>query len=111
MIRPTIIVFACLALAACAVPGGRGFSGDSSGLVGQGDAQIRATFGAPAFVRKDGTAQIWRYDGMVCKAFFFFYANGSALAVKHVETLPHPLMASADAGCLASLQPGAQKTS
>jgi hypothetical protein len=60
-------------------------------------------FGAPQFVRKDGQVEMWRYDGASCKAFFFMYPNGNSLAVKHVETLPRPNNAAADATCLQGL--------
>ncbi len=106
------IPLACLVLAACTAPGTRGPGPvDTSGLTGMSDAQVKAAFGTPSFVRKDGTAQIWRYDGASCRAFFFLYANGNALSVSRVETLPHGAAASADPACLAALQPRAPKTS
>lgn len=89
-----------LLLGACAAPGTTTL--DTSGMVGKPDTQIRAAFGAPAFVRKDGTAQIWRYDG-TCKAFFFFQSNGGVLSVSRVETLPRTSMGSVDSACLVSL--------
>ena len=104
--------FLCLLLAACTAPGTRGPGPvDTSGLTGISDAQVKAAFGTPAFVRKDGTAQIWRYDGAGCRAFFFLYAGANGLSVSRVETLPHGASASADPACLASLQPRAPKAS
>jgi hypothetical protein len=66
---------------------------------------LRVSFGQPAFVRKDGAAEIWRYDGQTCKAFFFLYANGSgATVVRHVETLPRGHEMAADENCLAQMR-------
>src|SRR5271155_1547256 len=62
------------------------------------DAQaVRVAFGTPAFVRKDGTAEIWRYDNAACKAFFFLYRNDNgATVVRHIETLPRGHEMAAD---------------
>ena len=70
---------------------------------------LQAAFGKPAFVRKDGATEMWRYDGAACRAFFFLY--GSPLMVRHVETLPHGAQSAADLGCLAALQAAPAKTS
>jgi hypothetical protein len=100
MIRHTAVA-GFLLLGACTAPGTTTL--DTSGMVGKPDSQILAAFGTPAFVRKDGTAQIWRYDGGACKAFFFFQSNGTALSVSRVETLPRPSMGPIDSACLVSL--------
>ena len=70
---------------------------------------ILASFGRPAFVRKDGAIEMWRYDGQACRAFFFFY--GAPLAVRHIETLPRGTASAADQGCLTALQTSQPKTS
>ncbi len=70
---------------------------------------IQAAFGKPAFVRKDGATEMWRYDGTACRAFFFLY--GQPLMVRHIETLPHGTQSAADLGCLAALQAQPAKTS
>lgn len=70
---------------------------------------LEAAFGKPAFVRKDGVTEMWRYDGKACRAFFFLY--GSPLAVRHVETLPHGTRSAWDLGCLAALSASPAKTS
>ena len=54
----------------------------------------------PALVRHDGTAQIWRFDGASCKAFFFLYSRDGATAVWHVETMPRGVSIAADENCL-----------
>jgi len=72
-------------------------------------AALQATFGKPAFVRKDGATEMWRYDGQSCRAFFFLY--GSPLAVRHVETLPHAARNAADMDCLIALRASPAKTS
>ncbi|HET7084104.1 MAG TPA: hypothetical protein VFI23_04995 [Rhizomicrobium sp.] len=63
---------------------------------------LQAVFGRPAFVRKDGATEMWRYDGAACRAFFFLY--GAPLAVRHVETLPHGAQNAADMDCLTALR-------
>ena len=70
---------------------------------------LQAAFGRPAFVRKDGATQMWRYDGEACRAFFFLY--GAPLAVRHVETLPHGAQSAADTACLTALRTSPAKTS
>ena len=70
---------------------------------------LQAALGRPAFVRKDGTTEMWRYDGTACRAFFFLY--GAPLAVRHVETLPHGAQNAADMDCLTALKSSPAKTS
>jgi hypothetical protein len=72
-------------------------------------AGLQAAFGRPAFVRKDGATEMWRYDGVACRAFFFLY--GVPLAVRHVETLPHGTQSAADGACLTALRASPSKTS
>ncbi|HEY1877604.1 MAG TPA: hypothetical protein VGG66_09040 [Rhizomicrobium sp.] len=83
--------------------------GEPSPYVNMGASTLQAAFGKPAFVRKDGATEMWRYDGAACRAFFFLY--GSPLTVRHVETLPHGAQSAADLGCLAALQAAPAKTS
>ena len=70
---------------------------------------LQAAFGKPAFVRKDGVTEMWRYDGAACRAFFFLYGN--PLAVRHVETLPHGPQSAWDLACLTALRASPAKTS
>ena len=70
---------------------------------------LQAAFGKPAFVRKDGATEMWRYDGQSCRAFFFLY--GAPLMVRHVETLPHGAQNAADMACLTALRSAPAKTS
>lgn len=79
-------------------------SGEPADVTGMAATQLRVAFGQPAFVRKDGTAEMWRYDGQSCKAFFFLYPNGSDLAVRHVETIPRSADEAADPACLKALR-------
>ena len=65
-------------------------------------AQLRAMAGAPAFTRKDGGTETWRYDTASCRAFFFF--TGTPAKVQHVETLPHGPGNAADPACLNALR-------
>jgi len=70
---------------------------------------LQAAFGKPAFVRKDGATEMWRYDGQSCRAFFFLY--GAPLTVRHVETLPHGAQNAADMDCLIALRASPAKAS
>jgi hypothetical protein len=72
-------------------------------------AAILSSFGRPAFVRKDGAIEMWRYDGPACRAFFFLY--GAPMAVRHIETLPRGQNSAADQGCLTALTVAPPKTS
>ena len=107
--KRTCSVFLLLALAACAAPANQVAlptappPGEPGNLAGMDASRIKVAFGAPQFVRKDGTAEIWRYDSASCKAFFFFYPNGASMAVRHVETMPHGSNQAADSSCLDAL--------
>ncbi len=79
--------------------------GEPPGYINLSTTALQAVFGSPAFVRKDGAIEMWRYDGAACRAFFFFY--GAPLAVRHVETLPNGVRSAADPACLTALR-GAQ---
>jgi hypothetical protein len=78
--------------------------GEPGDLAGIDATALRASFGAPVFVRKDGAIEMWRYDNAACKAFFFLYPTGAALTVRHVETIPRGHDMAADADCLAQLR-------
>jgi len=71
-------------------------AGEPAGTTGLHEADLRAAFGVPALVRHDGTAQIWRFDGAGCKAYFFLYSRDGATAVWHVETIPRGVRIAAD---------------
>ena len=83
--------------------------GEPSQYINMASANLQAAFGKPAFVRKDGATEMWRYDGAACRAFFFLY--GSPLVVRHVETLPRGPQSAADMACLTSLRASSPKTS
>lgn len=83
--------------------------GEPGQYLNMGGVALQAAFGKPAFVRRDGATEMWRYDGTACRAFFFLY--GSPLAVRHVETLPHGRDQAADMGCLTALRTAVPRTS
>ena len=83
--------------------------GEPSQFMNMAATSLQAAFGKPAFVRKDGATELWRYDGAACRAFFFLY--GSPLAVRHVETLPHGSQSAWDGACLSALAASPAKTS
>ena len=96
-------------LAACTAPGNRVAlpaappAGEPGNIAGMDASRIKVAFGSPQFVRKEGTAEIWRYDAASCKAFFFLYPEGASMVVRHVETVPHSSDAAADSTCLQGL--------
>lgn len=113
MMRAAVVAIACVLLAACATksPPTSMASlppapppGEPQDIAGMASAQLRVAFGAPAFVRKDGMAEMWRYDGVSCKAFFFLYPSGNDMAVRHVETIPRGTDKAADPICLNALR-------
>ena len=50
--------------------------------------RLRILLGSPAFIRKDGATEMWRYDTKACHAFFFLYGTGAQALVRHIETTP-----------------------
>lgn len=82
-------------------------------FLGMTEAGLRQRLGTPVFVRKEGSTQMWRYDGAACRAFFFLSITGAApvLAVRYVETLPRKGGQGADPACLAALSASPPKTS
>jgi hypothetical protein len=112
-IRSLMVAALCAVVCACATPQAPPARialpaappvGEPSGIAGLEAPQLRVAFGTPVFVRKDGTAEMWRYDGAACKAFFFLYPEGNALSVRHVETLPRGQDMAADVACLNALR-------
>lgn len=83
--------------------------GEPPQYINQPTTAILSGFGRPAFVRRDGAIEMWRYDGQSCRAFFFFY--GAPLAVRHIETLPRGAASAADRSCLTALTISPPKTS
>ena len=61
---------------------------------------LRARLGTPAFSRKDGATEMWRYDAGACHAFFFFTGG----LISHIETIPRGPSDSADPACLNALK-------
>ena len=121
MIRPAACFFLVLLAAGCAnqaprVPRTAAAAIPSAPPRGEPPAYfnlsakaLQAALGRPAFVRKDGATEMWRYDGATCRAFFFFY--GAPLAVRHVETLPNGARSAADNACLNALRVSQPKVS
>jgi len=121
MLRRFSCLLLVLAVAGCAapkasppVPSGSAIPpapprGEPSQYINLPVSGLQAAFGKPAFVRKDGVTEMWRYDGQNCRAFFFLY--GSPLMVRHVETLPHGAQDAADMTCLTALRTAPSKTS
>lgn len=58
---------------------------EAPSLVGLASRDIEVLFGRPRFVRRDGPAQIWQYGTDACTMNLFFYRDGAAYKVRHVE--------------------------
>jgi hypothetical protein len=112
MIRRGLVLSLCALLSACAnqaavqdrvaLPAAPP-PGEPPNVMGLSADAMRATFGQPAFVRKDGETEFWRYNGAACHAFFFLYKQNGILTVQHIETLPHGVIA-ADNACINALR-------
>ena len=111
--RKSIAALMILALAGCAAPASAPAPAtvpippappqrEPDVFTGLGANQLRALAGAPAFTRKDGATEMWRYDTQSCRAFFFF--TGTPAKVQHVETLPRGGDSGADPVCLNALR-------
>ena len=109
MKKIALIVTVSALLAACTAPSNRVALpapppvGEPGNIAGMDASKIKVAFGSPQFVRKEGAAEIWRYDAASCKAFFFLYPEGESMVVRHVETVPHSADAAADSNCLSGL--------
>ena len=107
-----VVVSLCAVLGACAAPSGTTQvrlpeappPGEPEGTTGLHEADLKVAYGPPAFIRRDGQAQIWRFDAPSCKAFFFLYSRDGNTAVWHVETSPRGSRIAADEGCLNALR-------
>jgi hypothetical protein len=114
MKRLISVAVLCALLGACASSGVSGGGrvalpaapppGEPAGTTGLHEVDLRTMYGQPAFVRHDGDALIWRFDGAACKAFFFLYTRDGNTAVWHVETNPRGTSIAADEGCLNALR-------
>ncbi len=112
------ILSLCALLGACAAPGvvapqhvvlpQAPPEGEPVGTTGLHEVDLKSQYGQPAFVRHDGNAQIWRFDGAACKAYFFLYSRDGNTAVWHVETAPRGRSIAADETCLSALRARAQ---
>lgn len=78
--------------------------GEPGGFIGMTATALRASFGPPAFSRRESGSELWRYDSPQCKTFFFLYPSGRDMGVRHVETTPHGAGEAADPNCLAALR-------
>jgi hypothetical protein len=104
-----------LLLGACASPSPQRLTlpapppkGEPAGMIGLSGPQLQAKLGNAAFTRRENGSELWRYDGKDCRAFFFLYAEGGTMRVRHVETVPHGA-AAVDPACLNAL--GAKRAS
>ena len=122
MIRRLSCLLVMLLVAGCAAPAAKAPApvpqsaipsapprGEPGQYLNMAATGLQAAFGKPAFVRKDGATEMWRYDGANCRAFFFLY--GAPPMVRHVETLPHGAESAWDQACLTALRVSPAKTS
>jgi hypothetical protein len=78
--------------------------GEPDQFSGIGVDRLQVLLGSPAFIRKDGATEMWRYDNSNCHAFFFLYDTGTQRQVRHVETVPQGKGIAADPVCLNALK-------
>jgi hypothetical protein len=71
-------------------------------------AALRARFGEPNFIRREGESELWRYDSMRCSVFFFLSRSGSELRLRYTDTLPRTMMGP-DPACIDALQQRAEQ--
>ena len=114
MIRKFLVLASLLLLAGCAaktpaprlapssvpIPSAPRRQAEPPGYTGLSLDGLRARLGTPAFSRKDGATEMWRYDANACHAFFFFTSG----LVTHIETIPRGPGDSADPACLSALK-------
>ncbi|MDA8049226.1 MAG: hypothetical protein M0002_04335 [Rhodospirillales bacterium] len=78
--------------------------GGADGLVGATPASLRARFGPPGLLRRDGPAEVWVYRSSVCAVDLILYPDPRTgvptVAVADVRALGTPGSAAA---CLAGL--------
>jgi hypothetical protein len=58
---------------------------DARRLVGLSGTTLRDWMGEAVFVRRDGTAEIWRFAAETCFLDVFLYREGSELRVAHLD--------------------------
>lgn len=61
---------------------------NSDEFVGYSPERVLPILGAPDFVRRDGTAQIWQYRATNCILDLFLYTAGKETRVRHAELRP-----------------------
>ncbi len=57
-----------------------------SEMLGWSTSQVTETLGAATLVRNERGAEIWQYRTDACVLFLFFYHDGTATTVKHIDT-------------------------
>ncbi len=82
-------------------------------LIGLDPHRLRAFLGAPAFLRRDDPAEVWRYEAKGCVLDVFLYRKNkkSGLRVTHVEARGSGLFRVSPEKCLDRLTPGRRSTS
>ncbi|MBM3545686.1 MAG: hypothetical protein FJX54_01935 [Alphaproteobacteria bacterium] len=68
-------------------------------LVGLLSRDVEGLLGRPAFVRRDGPAQIWQYGTQACTLNLFFYREGAVLRVSHYEFRDRSADLAPSGGC------------
>ena len=61
---------------------------NSEEFVGFSPERVLPILGAPDFVRRDGSAQIWQYRATNCILDLFLYTSAGGTQVKHTELRP-----------------------
>lgn len=77
---------------------------DPASLVGMTGQRITVLFGTPVFVRRDAPGEFWRYRGQSCVLELFFYPQGGAQRVDHIETRNAGGQSEDRTACIAKLR-------
>lgn len=79
------------------------FAPKPADLVSQSRERIAEWLGHPNFVRRDQTAEFWRYRHTACDLELFFYETSGAIRLDHFEMRLGDKLEVTDVDCLQSL--------
>jgi hypothetical protein len=103
----------CVILAGCASGPGKPSATPSThlprGIFEYSAAELRVTYGAPSFIRKENGDELWRYDVGACRIFFFLRKDNGTLRVNGAESIPRGQKDPIDPNCRNALDVRSKK--
>ncbi len=74
-------------------------------LLGVGRGALRVRLGTPAVLRREPSAEFWRFSGEGCVLYVFLHESGAGAdyRVTHVELLPRGGLDAVPPGCFQRL--------